>query len=175
MAKRERKRKHTSVRMQGRQVELLHRIERGEEDLSEWDLEELMRGYRRASDGSFRGRPPVAVPQALHEELARRVKSKAEATFLAKVEEVQKAWLAIAKGDFDEDEVAKMSVMLKAQIAWIRRALGDEPTRLEISGSMRHEQVFNSVIVNRAEMLEDPEIIDAEIVDDEFEFDDDDD
>jgi hypothetical protein len=49
----------------------------GEEDLSAWDDEELLRGQRRAKNGRFVGRPPLVVPQAVHAERVRRTMSKA--------------------------------------------------------------------------------------------------
>ena len=44
----------------------------GEEDVTLWDDEELIRGQRRAKNGSFVGRPPKVVPTAVHKEFARR-------------------------------------------------------------------------------------------------------
>lgn len=38
----------------------------GEEDLSLWSEEELVRGRRRAKNGKWVGRPPAVVPKALH-------------------------------------------------------------------------------------------------------------
>jgi len=49
----------------------------GDEDLSAWDDEELLRGQRKDRSGSFRGRPPKVVPQEVHAERVRRTMSKA--------------------------------------------------------------------------------------------------
>lgn len=49
----------------------------GEEDLSAWSDEELIRGQRKAKNGRWLGRPPLVVPQAVHAERARRLMSKA--------------------------------------------------------------------------------------------------
>jgi len=49
----------------------------GEEDLSAWDDEELLRGQRKDRTGVFRGRPPKVVPQEVHAERVRRTMSKA--------------------------------------------------------------------------------------------------
>ena len=49
----------------------------GDEDLSAWDDEELLRGQRKDRGGYFRGRPPKVVPQEVHAERVRRTMSKA--------------------------------------------------------------------------------------------------
>lgn len=50
----------------------------GQEDLSEWDDEELRRGQRRDRNGRFQGAPPKVVPKAVHDELVKRTLSKAQ-------------------------------------------------------------------------------------------------
>lgn len=42
--------------------------------IDEWDLEELARGRTRDKGGGFRGRPPMAMPRAVHERIADRFK-----------------------------------------------------------------------------------------------------
>ncbi len=51
----------------------------GREDLSLWDEEELRRGQRKSRNGKFHGRPPTVVPKAIHDELVRRLQTKARA------------------------------------------------------------------------------------------------
>lgn len=49
----------------------------GDEDLSLWSDEELIRGQRKDKNGRWLGRPPLVVPQAVHAERARRLMGKA--------------------------------------------------------------------------------------------------
>lgn len=49
----------------------------GDEDLTLWSEEELIRGPRRDKNGSWSGRPPKVVPKAVHDELVRRPTAKA--------------------------------------------------------------------------------------------------
>jgi hypothetical protein len=49
----------------------------GDEDLSLWSEEELIRGQRRAKNGKWQGRKPKVVPVAVHNELVRRRLSQA--------------------------------------------------------------------------------------------------
>lgn len=45
----------------------------GEEDLSEWDDEELRQGRRRSKQGKFEGRPPKVIPRVVYLELVERM------------------------------------------------------------------------------------------------------
>ena len=49
----------------------------GADDVSEWDDEELQRGYRKDKNGNFRGSPPTLIPRAIHQEITRRNMEKA--------------------------------------------------------------------------------------------------
>ncbi len=44
----------------------------GEDNLSSWTDEELLRGQRRSKRGLWEGKPPAVVPMAVHKELIRR-------------------------------------------------------------------------------------------------------
>ena len=44
----------------------------GDEDLTQWTDEELIRGQRRDRNGNWGGRPPVMVPSVVHQELTSR-------------------------------------------------------------------------------------------------------
>lgn len=44
----------------------------GDEDLTQWTDEELIRGQRRDKHGTWGGRPPVMVPSVVHQELTSR-------------------------------------------------------------------------------------------------------
>ena len=50
----------------------------GEEDISLWSEEELIRGQRRDKNGHWTGRPPKVVPKALHDELVARKMTAAD-------------------------------------------------------------------------------------------------
>lgn len=144
----------------------------GEVDLSEWDDEELYRGYTRAKDGSFRGRPPTVVPIALYQEFIRRQLRRAEQGFVDDLAETVKVVKNIAR-----DENVDPDTRLRAANMIFDRALGKPKDRIELVGRLEqqepHERVIEAVTVDRSlppgDDEEDPEenITDAEVVDDD--------
>lgn len=44
-------------------------------DISQWDMEELARGRPRASDGTWKGKPPGFINRQMHEEILKRFES----------------------------------------------------------------------------------------------------
>ena len=100
----------------------------GEEDLSVWTEEELIRGQRRNKNGYFQGRPPKIVPKAVHNELVRRRLSRAG--------EILRDDLVAAVellGTVVRDDEAAYSDRIKAANIIIERVLGKTPERMKIT------------------------------------------
>lgn len=154
--------------MHSRNVDLMRALERGDVDLDDWDNEELKRGYRRARDGTFRGRPPNVIPRVVHQELVARVKSKVQQEMLMVMDESVVPVLRDAmRGNLDPETA---QVQLRAAQWLYERVFGPDPIKVEVSGGLKHEQIIDSVTVNRG-ALDDGTIVDAEVIDDEdFEF-----
>ena len=168
------------VRLAGRQAKYVAQAKNGQLDVSDWDLEELIRGYRRAKDGSFRGRPPQVVPREVHEELAKRVKNDVAHQLLEVVQEHVKPTLEkILEAKYMAPEDVP-GLRLKAQVAQdlLDRFVVGKNETIEIKGNLKHEAVIADVTVNRTLELEedeDEDIVDAEVVDEadaeDWEFD----
>lgn len=163
------------IRLAGRQADLVRQIKEGEENLDDWDIEELTRGYRRDKGGKFRGRPPLVVPLEVHNELAKRVKShvahQLRGIVAEHVEPVIKRVLAAES--LDPEEVP--GLRLQAQVAQdlLDRFVVSKTEKVEISGTMKHEEIIEQVTVAR-DLPSDEEITDADIVEDDEEEDEDD-
>jgi hypothetical protein len=67
-------RDYAKVSVGGRNARVLN----GQDDLSDWTDEELIRGQKKAKNGRWSGRRPVVVPLALHQELNNRRLNKAK-------------------------------------------------------------------------------------------------
>lgn len=143
----------------------------GEIDLDEWDDEELYRGYSRAKDRSFRGRPPTVVPIALYQEFIRRQLRRAEQGFVDDLAETVKVVKDIAR-----DENVDPDTRLRAANMIFDRALGKPKDRIELVGRLEqqepHERVIEAVTLDRSlpagdDEGEDGDVVDAEVVDDE--------
>jgi hypothetical protein len=104
----------------------------GEDDLSEWDDEELRRGRRRAASGNFRGADPKVVPKALHDELVRRTMDKA-----AKLlhDSLEAAVQVLCELVLDPDIEAKDR--LRAVQMIMDRTMGKAPDKVEVTADMK--------------------------------------
>jgi hypothetical protein len=100
----------------------------GEEDISEWDNEEIRRGRKRDQNGGWRGREPVVVPMALHQEAIKR-------TFEEAQEVLREGVLPAVKvlRDIIESEEAEDKDKLKAVQMILDRVLGKPVERVEIN------------------------------------------
>lgn len=71
------------------------------------------------------------------------------------------------RGNLDPETA---QVQLRAAQWLYERVFGPDPIKVEVSGGLKHEQIIDSVTVNRG-ALDDGTIVDAEVIDDEdFEF-----
>lgn len=144
----------------------------GEIDPVDWDDEELLRGYSRAKDGSFRGRPPSLVPIGVYQEFVKRQLQRAEQGFVENVAKTVEAVAAIAK-DPDVDESTRLKA---AEMIW-DRVWGKAKSRVELTGAPdpkeAYEQVIDAVTLDRSlpagedEDEDDGDVVDAEVVEDD--------
>lgn len=110
------------------------------------DDEECVRGQLRASDGSFRGRPPKAVPRELY------LKMQSEAA---------KRWENKMKGmvDLSIEALGKLvtngrseMVRYQAAVYLVERTMGKTPDRVQISAEVkRWEGVASNILVDLGE------------------------
>lgn len=105
------------------------RIITGQEDLSEWDDEELKRGQRRDKNGRFQGVAPKIVPKVIHDELVRRTLSRANQKLMENTEAAVEALIDVIKGA-DTDEKARV----KAIDMLLARTMGKPADKLEVTG-----------------------------------------
>lgn len=143
------------------------RVLDGLEDLSTWDEEELRRGTRRSADGSFRGRKPTVVPKALHDELYRRTIEHAQELFRKSLPDAIKTVVALAT-----DPTVDASVRLNAAKFAVERVMGKAPQQINLTAEKPlWERFMASVVIDRElPAPADAEIIDAEVVEDEPEW-----
>lgn len=108
------------------------RIITGQEDLSEWDEEELRRGQRRDKNGRFQGQAPKVVPKAIHDELVRRTLNKATELFNENLVTAVECLVDIVKGEDveDKDRIRAASMILD-------RVMGKTPDKVELSAEVK--------------------------------------
>jgi hypothetical protein len=97
-------------------------------ELAEWDDEEIMRGQRRDRTGRFRGRPPLVVPQAVHQERIRRLMSEAGRVLQESTLDAVKLWAEVVR-----DEDAPDSDRLKASQLITERTLGKVTEKVHVA------------------------------------------
>lgn len=143
------------------------RIITGQDDLSEWDDEELRRGQRRDKNGRFQGKDPVVVPKALHDELVRRTLIQANDIMRDNLGEAVCMLVALAKspGVEAKDRLRAISMIMD-------RVMGKSPDKVEISGQSPWLVALQGGIVtvngensNGATVLEEDDVDDADFVD----------
>lgn len=128
----------------------------GNEDLREWDEEELLRGQRKAVDGTFVGRPPKVVPKAIHDELVRRTMTQAAEELRSNLVKAVESLTGIAA-----DAEANDSDRLKAIDMIMTRVMGKPPERVEVTADMPWLAAITGGIVSVDEdVIED--IVDAQ-------------
>lgn len=147
------------------------RLIAGEEDLTEWSDEEIVRGRALSKRGKFEGQTPSVVPHAVYQEWARRQLEQGFAELIGDLPELLRAVLAIAK-DPEVDE----NTRLRAADMALDRILGRprEKMELDLHGAVQHEVQPLQFVVNEDELWpDDAHVVDAEIVegdDDDWTF-----
>lgn len=153
----------------------------GEDDLSTWSEEELIRGQKKSSTGKWVGTKPSVVPRKLHDELVKRKMTKAYELLRDNLVVAVEVLVEIAK-----DPEASHSDRLKASTLIIERVLGKPTETVNLSMKTFEEAPWQKAIrlsivgsVDQASQRElDETISDAEVIepDDAYppdEFDDD--
>lgn len=138
----------------------------GEDDLSTWDEEELIRGQLRNKHGKWPNNPPKIVPKAVHDELVKRKLTKAYDLLNESIYEAVEILIDIA-----HDEDVDASVRLKAVKEILDRTIGKQPIAVLIEPS-KLEKAFNAMLIpedppSLAPSGQHGDIVDAEVVDDE--------
>ena len=132
------------------------RVLTGEDDLSDWDDEELERGYRKDKNGQFRGKPPVVIPKEIHDEMVRRNFAKADKLLNNAVVPACEALREIIDSPATEDKDK-----LRAVGMILDRVLGKNPERVEVStGGTPWEMAIVAAVVPASEAGD--EILDVE-------------
>lgn len=138
-------------------------IIRGEEDLSVWTDEELLRGQRRNKNGNWSGGKPKVVPKAIHDEwVSRRM---AEAHDLLRECTVDAVTVL---RDVAMDNEADQAVRIKAAEMILDRTLGKPSEKMQLEVQQRRtlfDQAFDAMIVYDESDLPELDAIEAEVVD----------
>lgn len=135
------------------------RVLTGEDDLSEWDDDELIRGQRKDKNGRFQGRRPLVVPMIIHQELVKRRLSQAAVIMRDNLVDVTQTVVDIALGADSEDKDR-----LKAAEIIMNRMMGKAPERVEFKlAESKMEAAFKAMLVPD----EDDDIVDAEVIEDD--------
>ena len=115
----------------------------GDEDVRQWDDEELRRGQRRNKNGGWSGRPPKIVPKAVHDELVRRQYDAAARILRESLVDAVTLFAEIVR-DVDADP----AVRLKAGQLIVERVMGREPLRVNVEVKAKWEQAIEASIVS---------------------------
>lgn len=130
------------------------------DSIHDWDDDELEKGYRKASNGKFVGRPPRVVPTECHRELARRLISKATmimTTDLPLAFECLHKVMASESAE-DKDKIAAARLI-------IERCMGKVPDRVAVQmDTPKWTKALEAGIVSVMMDDKDDEVIDAEVV-----------
>lgn len=124
----------TNVRVGKTNLALL----RGDEDVRQWDDEELERGRRRDKNGAWSGRPPAIVPKVIHDELVRRKLSKG---YELLADNIAAAVQVLA--DVATDETVDPGVRVKAASAILDRAM---PRQQNTTHTLREPQPWEHAL-----------------------------
>lgn len=125
----------------------------GKEDLSTWDEEELRRGRKRRSDGTFAGKDPVVVAKAVHDEMVKRTLDEANRILQENLTEGLEILVEIMR-----DERVDAKDRLKAIEMISNRAMGKEPQKLEVKSEGKWQMALADSIISMPDALVDPEI-----------------
>lgn len=127
-----------SIRLRGRYAEFLA----GKITVEDLDDDELAQGRLKASDGSFRGRPPRVIPADMVQAMRREWLARAEAKLRdALMEKGIGTLVALA-----ENEDIDPAVRLRAADKIIERTMGKVPDRVHIAAEDPVESLFRSIL-----------------------------
>lgn len=132
------------------------RILVGLEDVTTWTDEEIKRGRKRDKNGGWRGRDPVVIPMALHEEAIKRTFEEAQELFREGLVPAVRYLTSIVEDNSVEDKDK-----LKAVGMILDRVLGKPVERVEINTEPDPwEEVVRVAIVSKPaiEVIETKEV-----------------
>lgn len=133
------------------------RILTGQEDLSVWSDEELVRGQRKSKNGRWQGKKPVVVPKALHDELVRRTLSRANELLRENLVAAVEVLMTLINGKDVDDKVR-----VKAVEMIMDRVMGKEPQKVEMSGEAKWQVAINAGIISIPGAGDEQDFMDAD-------------
>lgn len=110
----------------------------GEDDVEEWDDEELEHGRPRDKTGKFTGADPVIVPKACYDEMVRRVLIKANTMMRENLLGAIQMLTDIIKDPYSENKDK-----IKAIDMIMNRVMGKTPEKIEVSA---HKEQWQTAI-----------------------------
>lgn len=126
------------IRLRGRYAEFLN----GKITVEDLDDEELAAGRLKAKDGTFRGRPPMVIPNELVQAMKREWLGRAQ-------EKLQKALLEHGIGTMVElakDPLVDPAVRLRASQMIVERTMGKVPDKIEVAAEDPVEALFRNIL-----------------------------
>lgn len=126
------------LRLKGRYAQFLN----GVITVEDLDDEELAQGRLKASDGTFRGRPPRVIPADMVQAMRREWLSRAEAKLRDALMEKGIGTLVSLAGDESIDP----AVRLRAADKIVERTMGKVPDRVHIAAEDPVESLFRSIL-----------------------------
>jgi hypothetical protein len=134
----------------------------GELDVSDLDNEELVRGYTRSADGTFRGRVPKVIPKAIHDRMVAELFQRSDAILRdSLIDAVETMRAVMTSPHADEGQ------RIKAAIWIFERLRGKTPDMLQIDMAKPYVELLDELHRGEPKALPPAQIIDAEIVEDE--------
>lgn len=115
----------------------------GNEDLSLWSDEELLRGQKRSKNGVWTGRPPKVVPTAIHAELTKRRFGEVHELLRESLVDATKVLLSII-----EDPDASDKDRLTAIGMLYDRVLGKPKERVEVDLVPKEPELWEKAVVD---------------------------
>lgn len=145
------------------------RLIAGEDDLSDWSDEELLNGRPADQNGAFSGQPPTLIPREVYIEWIRRQMDRGFQDMLGDLREVVAAVRELVTEPDTDD-----SVKLRAASMIMDRVYGKPREAVDVSFGDNREQwerIVDEVTIDRS--LDDGNVIDAEVLDDDDDWQDD--
>lgn len=129
-----------NIRLRGRYAEFIQ----GKITVEDLDDEELAQGRLKASDGTFRGRPPAVIPAEMVQAMRREWMSRAEAKLRdALMEHGLGTLVELAK-----NEDVDASVRLRAAQTIIERTMGKVPDKVVLAAEDPVETLFRGILAD---------------------------
>lgn len=145
--------------------------------IEEWDMEELARGRPRNRAGNFQGpRPTWITPIILKQasEKLRQLTTQELSVYAGDAVRVMAKLMNEDGTDFDGKPLVSPSVRLDAAKYVMDQIIGKPKSQVEVTGNVVLESLMAEVLVNDDTGAHAHPVIDAEVLDEELEDDDED-